>query len=201
MYRKEHVLCKCTDTLTGLLLVHAMAIILLFPSVNNVVIVIIRLFWCISADVAPHTIREVDGRHVWGERGPVLVYPGEPDGHQPPDPPDCTPCLRLRGRDTGCVRWAVHGGTGDPSRCVLSRDFFADIPLFEYHATYIKNLTPLTACYGLICVLQGVGVFVGHCLSVCLFVYSLSWFVCVLQGAEVTGGHPSSRLVVSTSRP
>ena len=71
------------------------------------------LYCSVTADLAPHSLREAVGRHVWGQRGPVPVYPGEPDGHQPPDPPDCTPRLRGWGRDPGCVRGIVYGWTGD----------------------------------------------------------------------------------------
>lgn len=75
-------------------------------------------------------------------------------------------------------------------------DFLSNIPLFEYHSTYIKHFLrilfsrSITGDWGLC-----------GSLTVCLFGYSLSWSVCVLQGAEVTGGHPSSQPVVSTSQP
>lgn len=63
-------------------------------------------------------------------------------------------------------------------------DFLFNILLFEYYFIYIKYLLRIFFFRFII------GDY-GFCglLIVCLFGYSLLWFVCVLQGAEVIGGY------------
>lgn len=71
---------------------------------------------CFTVDVAPHSFREAFGGHVWGQWVSVSVYSGESDRHKSPHSSDLSPRVRLGGRNPGCVRWALHGGTRDSSR-------------------------------------------------------------------------------------